>query len=619
MYANTIELLAPAKNMECARAAIASGADAVYIGGPSFGARVNAPNSLEDIKELCAYAHEFGVKIHITLNTILNDSELEAAREMAFKLYEAGADALIIQDQGLLAGPLPPLELHASTQQNNDTPEKIKYLEELGYTQAVLARELSINEIKKIHAAAKNIKLEAFVHGALCVGVSGRCYLSSALTGRSANRGECAQLCRVKQSLYLADGTALAKDRYLLSMRDLNQTKNLAELIDAGIRSFKIEGRLKDESYVRNVTAWYRQAIDKVLPQFPELRRSSYGTSILSFTPDVSKSFNRGFTEYNTHEEKENFACFDAPSFVGTRVGKLERMQGHLLKLNLVRGTTLHNGDSLNYYDAQKELHGFRISKMLDDTTAEVFQELEPIKPNTIFYRNRDAEFERSLTDKASIRKLTLDLTYSEKEQEITLEACDETGAKFTAVQPLEAPEKASSPEKLKSSLESKLGRLGDSVYTLSSLKLNTPFGWFVPVSLLNALRRSAVEGLSTIKQTPKVCPRQIKPTATLPPNEQHLGFKANIYNQAAAKFWAEHGAQNIVPAYEQEHSKLPQDVLVSKHCLRYCFGLCPLRHHKKPQDLYLETGGAFFKLDFDCKRCLMTLKGPLPNKPFRK
>ena len=309
MYANTIELLAPAKNIECARAAIASGADAVYIGGPSFGARVNAPNSLEDIKELCAYAHEFGVKIHITLNTILNDRELEAAREMAFKLYEAGADALIIQDQGLLAGPLPPLELHASTQQNNDTPEKIKYLEELGYTQAVLARELSINEIKKIHAAANNIKLEAFVHGALCVGVSGRCYLSSALTGRSANRGECAQLCRVKQSLYLADGTALAKDRYLLSMRDLNQTKNLAELIGAGIRSFKIEGRLKDESYVRNVTAWYRQAIDKVLPQFPELRRSSYGTSILSFTPDVSKSFNRGFTEYNTHEEKENFAC----------------------------------------------------------------------------------------------------------------------------------------------------------------------------------------------------------------------------------------------------------------------------------------------------------------------
>ncbi len=271
----TIELLAPAKNLECGLAAIDSGADAVYIGGPSFGARVNAPNSLDDIKQLCDYAHLFGARIHVTVNTILNDEELKKARELTFKLYDAGVDALIIQDLGLLNGPLPPLELHASTQQNNQTPEKVLFLEQAGFSQVVLARELSLKEIRAIREKT-SVKLEAFIHGALCVGVSGRCYLSAAVTGRSANRGECAQLCRVKQSLFDAQGKALARDKYLLSMRDLNQSANIEELIDAGISSFKIEGRLKDVSYVRNITAYYRNKIDEILKKRHDLMRSSF-------------------------------------------------------------------------------------------------------------------------------------------------------------------------------------------------------------------------------------------------------------------------------------------------------------------------------------------------------
>lgn len=639
MYANTVELLAPAKNKECAFAAIQSGADAVYIGGPSFGARVNAPNSLDDIKTICDYAHEFGVKIHITLNTILTDDELKAARAMAFNLYDVGVDALIIQDPGLINGPLPPLELHASTQQNNDTPEKVKFLEDLGYTQAVLARELSISDIEKIHAHAPNIKLEAFIHGALCVGVSGRCYLSSAVTGRSANRGECAQLCRVKQNLYLGDGTILAKDKYLLSMRDLNQSQNIRQLLNAGIRSFKIEGRLKDENYVRNVTAWYRTQIDKVLQTVPELKRSSFGTSSYSFTPDVTKSFNRGFTDYNTHEKKANYACFDAPGFVGNQIGKLHKMQKHILCLALEQGIALHNGDSLNYYDKKGELQGFRISKMLTTNTFEVFQELKPIALNTIFYRNRDNEFEKSLTSNSSIRRLKLELTYKEDENGVSLLAIDETNAQAQVSYILEQKDISSSIDKLHENLKNKLGRLGDSVYTLTSLTLNTPYNWFVPVSVLNNLRREVLSKLSIKKRTriPHTRPQSIS-LPTLPTNEQNLGFKANILNSEAAKFYEKHGAKNITAAFETRNKtltntcnnattqlytqKIPHltdetEVLISKHCLRYCFNMCPLRHKKKPQDMYLEIGSALFKLDFDCKKCLMYLKGPIKNKPF--
>lgn len=607
-----IELLAPAKNKECGFAAIDSGADAVYIGGPSFGARVNAANTLEDIKELCDYAHLFGAKIHVTINTILDDKELEKARELTFKLYDVGVDALIIQDLGLINGPLPPLEIHASTQQDNSTPQKVQFLEKAGFSQVVLARELSVNEIKKIRENT-TVKLEAFIHGALCVGISGRCYLSAAITGRSANRGECAQLCRVAQSLYDAKGNVLAKDKYLLSLKDLNQSQNLEELIDAGISSFKIEGRLKDENYVRNVVAYYRQKIDSIIARRDDLKRSSFGTTSTNFTPDVSKSFNRGFTEYNFHEKKDNYANFDAPGFVGQKIGKLVKQKSRDLTFSLFKNTEIHNGDSLNYYGNQGVLNGFRISTLKDPNTAEIFQEIPFIKTGTVFYRNKDAEFEKALSGKSSFRKLKLNLNYSENDTGIVLYGKDESNTEATVEIALDDKQTAKDLDKLKANISSKLGRLGDSVYTLNELKLELSFNYFVPQSILNNLRRQLIDKLNTIKtEKRKEISHNFENAPLLPEKEQHLGFMANIYNKKALEFYENHGAQDIALAYEKEKVHGEECVLTSKHCLRYCFNLCPKRHKVKAQELYLVIGKAKFRLEFDCKNCYMKLVGPL-------
>lgn len=607
----TIELLAPAKDLACGMAAIDSGADAVYIGGPSFGARVNAANSLDDIRTLCSYAHLYGAKIHVTLNTILTDEELLYARELTWMLYDAGVDALIIQDYGLINGDLPPLEIHASTQQDNYTVEKVQFLEAAGFSQVVLARELSINEIKNIKAHT-NVKLESFIHGALCVGISGRCYLSAAITGRSANRGECAQLCRVAQSLYDSENNCLVKNKFLLSMKDLNQTKNIGELIDAGISSFKIEGRLKDENYVRNVTAWYRARIDEALASRDDVKRSSFGKTQTTFTPDVSKSFNRGFTEYNTHEEKDNYANFLAPGFVGNPIGELIEVQDHNLVFKLNEGITLNNGDSLNYYQPNGTLDGFRISSAKDNV-AEIFQELPSIKPGTIFYRNKDASFEKLLNNKSSSRHLALNITYNETATGIELIGTDETATTFKVTKELPELNSARDLDKLKTNLVAKIGRLGDTPYRLEDITLNLTNNWFVPVSILNDTRRELVQGLNTQKQERRQqVKHDFKKAPQLPKAEAELGFRANIYNKEAKKFYEEHGAINTIPAYEITMGDTARPLLVSKHCLRYCMGMCPIRHKVKPQDLTLEIGNNRFKLEFDCKKCLMTLVGPI-------
>lgn len=605
----TIELLAPAKNLECAIAAIDSGADAIYIGGPSFGARVNAPNTIEDIKAVCDYAHLFGAKVHVTINTILDDEELVKARELTFKLYEIGVDALIIQDLGLINGPLPPLEIHASTQQDNSTLEKVQFLEKAGFSQVVLARELSINDIKKIKANT-SVKLEAFIHGALCVGVSGRCYLSAAVTGRSANRGECAQLCRVAQSLYDSNGNCLAKDKFLLSMKDLNQSKNIGELIDAGISSFKIEGRLKDEGYVRNVTAYYRKLIDKELASRSDVVRSSFGATTTTFTPDVSKSFNRGFTEYNTHEVKDNYANFDAPGFVGSKIGKLQKQSGHDLTISLFKGIEIHNGDSLNYYNKDGTLEGFRISSVKNTNVAEIFQDLPKIKEGTILYRNKDAEFEKNLNGKSSVRKLSLELSYSENKDGIVLFGKDETGIEITVSHKLEDLQLAKDIEKLKNNIIDKLSRLGDSVYALKDLKLNLTHNYFVPQSILNNLRRQLLEQINSQKLSarPHIV-HDFKKAPNLPKSDLVIGCRANIYNKEAEQFYKDHGATDIEYAYEKA-KQADEKLLISKHCLRYCFNKCPIRHHVKPEDLTLQIGQRKFKLEFDCKNCLMIIKG---------
>lgn len=610
-----IELLSPARDLPCGIAAVNSGADAVYIGGPGFGARANAGNSLDDIRALADYAHLFRVKIHVTLNTILTDAELEEARDLAFKLYEAGADALIIQDYGLLAGPLPPLEIHASTQQDSETPAKFQFLEKQGFSQAVLPREMSVSEIKRISESA-GIRLEAFVHGALCAGISGRCYLSAALTGRSANRGECAQLCRVKQSLYRTDGTPLFRDRYLLSMKDLSQTDNLEELIDAGVSSFKIEGRLKDAGYVRNVTAWYRERLDEIFKRRPDLARSSFGRTQTSFTPDITKSFNRGFTEYNTHERKDTYINPMAPGFVGVPIGKLKSQQRNRLTFMLEPGVTLNNGDSLNYYNSREELCGFRVSRMLDRSTGEIFQEIPAISPGTVFYRNRDAVFDRILAaPESSVRKLKLTLTYEETERGATLTAKDETGFSGKAEAVLPNPSPAKDRELLEKNLREKLGRLGDSVYELTDLQTRLPHSWFMPQSFINQLRREALKDLEDKKRAARTVVNRDPPEDNpLPPEERELDFRANLHNCAARKFFVEHGGISPEPSFESKRPAEPAPVLVSKHCLHRFAGLCTERDHARRQKLYLELGGKYFEVSTNCRKCRMTLTGPLPR-----
>lgn len=607
----TIELLAPARDLSCGIAAVDCGADAVYIGGPSFGARVNAGNSLEDLEKLCLYAHRFGVKIHVTLNTILTDREIEEARSLIYKLYDIGTDALIVQDLGLLELDLPPIELHASTQQNNATPAKAEFLDRTGFSQIVLARELSINQIREIRKSVHHAKLEFFVHGALCAGVSGRCYLSQCITKRSANRGECAQLCRVPQTLQTAGGEVLARDQYLLSLRDLNNTDNLEELMDAGIQSFKIEGRLKDECYVRNVTAWYRMHIDEILNRRSERYvRSSYGTSKYTFAPDVNKSFNRGFTEYNLHEIKDQYANFKSPKFVGTPVAEILKVAGRMIKVRTMPGQIIHNGDKCNYFNEHQELDGFRISSVKNDTL-EIFQPVRELKPGMVLYRNKDAEFERKILENGSaVRKIKIRFDYTEYEDHVTLKAVDETGDYAETDYCPENFETADNHEKLEQNLRGKLAKLGESVFTAEEINLNMKYYWFIPISRFNELRHQAVERIILQKESRRtVSQRKINTDIQLPEEERNLGFQANIYNSLARKYYFEHGELNIADAYEKEQ-KPNAPVLYSKHCLRYCFGMCEKRNlQRKPEKLELMIGNRKFRLDFDCNRCLMILR----------
>ena len=599
-------MLAPARDLACGLAAIDSGADAVYIGGPSFGARVNAGNSLEDIRQLCNYAHEFGAKVHVALNTILTDEELKQARELAFRLYDAGADALILQDLGLLMGDLPPLELHASTQQNNSTPEKALFLEKTGFSQIVLARELSLQEIKNIGAAVTHARLEFFVHGALCAGVSGRCYLSEYLTGRSANRGACAQLCRVPMSLKTSSGEYLARDKYLLSLKDLCHGDSLLDLMDAGIRSFKIEGRLKDEGYVRNVTAWYRNRLDKIFAGNSSYMRSSCGTTETAFVPDVSKSFNRGFTRYNLYEEKANYACFDSPKYVGTKVGEITGIRGRYITVTPEKGVTFHNGDKLSYF-AGGDISGFRVS-VARGGELEIFQSIKDLKPGMTLYRNKDADFERVVAQTgSSVRRLLLDLSFRETSSGFIITAGDETGVSSSVTWEGEHLEQTRNPQVQLKNIEDKLRKIGGTIYRIRNLTLDCPYHWFIPVSELNNARRQVLDQLARLKQN---AGRERKETVSLniplPGDELNLGYQANIYNQSARDFYCKHGVADPAPAFETE---VPEKAVLMycRQCLRYCFGMCPKYNNlRKTEQLILIIGGKEFDLKFDCGHCIM-------------
>lgn len=603
-----IELLAPARNLECGIEAINHGADAVYIGAPKFGARAAATNSMEDIERLTDYAHLYGVRIYVTVNTILKDEELKETEAMIWELYQKGVDALIVQDMGLTRLNLPPIPLHASTQMDNRTVEKVRFLTEAGFRQVVLARELSLNEIAAIHKACPDTPLEVFVHGALCVSYSGQCYASQACFGRSANRGECAQFCRLPFSLVDADGQVVVKDKHLLSLKDMNRLDMLEQLLDAGATSLKIEGRLKDVAYVKNVTAAYRQRLDTILKRRSEYIRSSSGTCRFDFQPQPEKSFSRGFTHYFLEGRGENIASFDTPKSLGEAMGSLKEQRGGWLSVAGVK--PFHNGDGVCYLDEQGRLQGFRINRVEGNKLFPAGN-VPRIKPRTPLFRNQDQEFERSLARKSAERKISIRLTLEENAFGFSLSANDEDGHGVTLAFD-HTKEQARTPQA--ENLRTQLAKLGTTPYELTEpAEINLAGNWFIPSSVVAEWRRQVVDRLTAARRINYRRELAVwKPTHHTYPI-QTLTYLGNVMNDQARRFYLDHGVKNIVPAYEKE-SPSKAVLMFCRHCLRYSMGWCPV--HQKGRSPYREpyyllgNDGRRFRLEFDCKNCQMKVYG---------
>lgn len=599
-----IELLAPARNLECGIEAINHGADAVYIGAPKFGARSAAGNSLADIATLVEYAHLFNVRIYVTVNTILRDSELSETEEMIWQLYNAGVDALIVQDMGITQLNLPPIPLHASTQMDNRTVEKVRFLSNAGFRQVVLARELSLDEIRKIHEACPDVALEVFVHGALCVSYSGQCYVSEACFGRSANRGECAQFCRLPFSMVDEDGKVIVRNKHLLSLKDLNQSSILESLLDAGATSLKIEGRLKDVTYVKNVTAAYRQKLDEIFCRRKEYVRSSSGDTVLDFTPQLEKSFNRGFTHYFLHGRTPDIASFNTPKSLGEEMGTMKEQYKKYVTVSGVK--PFHNGDGACFIDEQGCLQGFRINKVEGNKLFPAGA-IQRIKPKTPIYRNYDQDFEKLLTRKSAERKIGVDWVLSETAFGFALTVSDEDKNSVTLSFPVEAKEKARTSQH--DNLCSQLKKMGNTPFRTRSVVIKCSEEWFIPSSLISDWRRLATDRLVALRRINFRRELQVwKPTNHSYPTSS-LTYLGNVMNGKAEKFYQEHGVCNIAPAYEKQ---APDNatLMFCRHCLRYSMGWCPTYQrvrspYREPYYL-VSNDGKRFRLEFDCKRCQM-------------
>lgn len=597
-----IELLAPAKNLECGIAAIDHGADAVYIGAPKFGARAAAVNSLEDIAALVEYAHLYNARIYVTVNTILKDEELQETEKMIWALFRAGVDALIVQDMGITGLNLPPIPLHASTQMDNRTVEKVRFLADAGFRQVVLARELSLREISKIHEACPDVPLEIFVHGALCVSYSGQCYVSQACFGRSANRGECAQFCRLPFSLVDAEGRVIVKDKHLLSLKDLNQSDELEALLDAGASSFKIEGRLKDVSYVKNVTAAYRRKLDAIFARRKEYARASSGSCRYAFNPQLDKSFSRGFTHYYLHGRTKDVFSFDTPKSLGEEMGTMKEARGNYLTVAGLK--SFNNGDGVCYIDEQGRLQGFRINRVEGNKLYP--QEMPRIKPRTVLYRNFDQEFEKILVRKLSERRIAVSVRLTDTPFGFALTLTDEDDNSVTLSLAREK-EPARTPQE--ENLKTQLAKFGNTPFEAVRIDIDFAGNWFLPASVLADFRRQAVEKLISAR---RINYRRelfvLKPTAHAFP-QSTLTYLGNVMNAQAVSFYAGHGVASIAPAFERAPAEKAV-LMFCKHCLRYSMGWCPV--HQRERSPYREpyylvsTDGKRFRLEFDCKNCQM-------------
>ncbi|HDS6851219.1 TPA: U32 family peptidase [Enterobacter cancerogenus] len=626
LHSHHLELLSPARDAAIAREAILHGADAVYIGGPGFGARHNASNSLSDIAGLVPFAHRYGAKVFVTLNTILHDDELEPAQRLITDLYETGVDALIVQDMGVLELDIPPIELHASTQCDIRTVEKAKFLSDVGFSQIVLARELNLNQIRDIHQAT-DATIEFFIHGALCVAYSGQCNISHAQTGRSANRGDCSQACRLPYTLKDDQGRVVAFEKHLLSMKDNDQTANLGALIDAGVRSFKIEGRYKDMSYVKNITAHYRQMLDAIIDDRGDLARASAGRTEHFFIPSTDKTFHRGSTDYFVNARKGDIGAFDSPKFVGLQVGEVLKVAKDYLDVEVTE--PLANGDGLNVM-IKRDVVGFR-ANTVEKTGENRYRvwpnempaDLYKARPHAALNRNLDHNWQQALLKTSSERRIAVDIELGGWEEQLILTMTCEDGISVTHT--LDGMfDVATNPEKALNNLKDGVAKLGQTLYYARNIDVKLADALFVPNSLLNQFRRETADMLDAARLAQY--PRGSRKAETVPapvyPDTQ-LSFLANVYNHKARAFYHRHGVQLIDAAYEAHEEKGDVPVMITKHCLRFAFNLCPKQAKGnikswKATPMQLVNGDEVLTLKFDCRPCEMHVIGKMKNHIFK-
>lgn len=606
-----IELLSPAKNLECGIAAIQHGADAVYIGATRFGARSAAGNSIDDIKKLTDFAHQYLAKVYVTVNTILFDDELSSTEDLIKKLYNVGVDAILVQDMGILKMDLPPIALHASTQTDNRTADKVKWLGQQGFKRVVLARELSVEEMKGIHKKVPDMPLEVFVHGALCVSYSGLCYASQYCFGRSANRGKCAQFCRLKFNLEDSTGNVIERDSHLLSLKDMAQIDNLEELIEAGATSFKIEGRLKDVDYVKNVTAAYSDRLNEIIKRNPDkYRRSSVGHCTYTFTPNLHKTFNRGYTTYFLHGRQPDIASFDTPKAMGEYVGCVKGIYGHSFTVAGI--STFTNGDGLCFINKNKNLEGFRVNRVENNMLYPLKMPLD-LEKGTRLYRNNDEDFKRLLAKPSAERKINVDMCLKMSADGFTLVISDETGRNVSAFKAIDVQE-AVKPQH--ENITRVLGKLGNTPYRLANLTFSpAEFPFFIPAAQLTDLRRICIDKLSDIHpdKTEDDDISSAENTNKVKIPSYKYSYLYNCSNKLSRQFYAEQDMSDIDKAFELSKPTEPL-IMQCRHCLRYSLGYCEHNGGKHPvwqEPLYLVLpDGKKFRLQFDCKNCKMNIYG---------
>lgn len=606
-----LELLCPAKDYETGVAAINHGADAIYIGADKFGAREDAGNTISDIEKLVGFAHQYFVKVYVTVNTIIFENELSQVKSLIENLYRIGVDAIIIQDMAILEMELPPIPIFASTQTNNTTIEKVKFLEEVGFSRVIFARELSLAEIKEIRSQTK-IDLEYFVHGALCVSYSGQCYFSQAITGRSANRGACAQPCRSSYDLVDASGKILVKNKHLLSLKDLNLSDHLSDLIVAGITSFKIEGRLKDVNYVKNITSHYNQLLNEIVKNNSFLKRSSSGRSESSFSPDPERSFNRGFTTHFVTGRQGDQSSMNTQKSIGKQIGTVSKVQDDWFSIK--ENHDLVNGDGLCYLDSQGILTGIRVNKV-DSDRIFPFGEMKDLKIGLELFRNHDQQFVKLLSIVNQKRLIDCIISAEQVDSKLIFSVTDEDNVSISkSIEGSFTP--ANNPERALDVIKTQLAKSGDTIFRVAKVEVNITNPVFIQSSTLNQIRREILAELLQKRVTHYKRETSSLQQTSYPYPDKNLTFKGNVSNSFARNFYKKHGVESVDDAFESQEEKSDVELMVTRYCIKFELGICPSKQNgKQTGELYLKDNKNTYPLAFDCKNCVMKVKSPIKNR----